>query len=85
MGYNRSMIERCVRRQIQIYFIIPYVMGMLHSIFAIICYKSALMDDVLCQASEIVLPVLLAVGIFTIIYFTYYQVTKYSCYRAAMN
>ena len=85
MGYNRSMIERCVRRQIQIYFIIPYVMGMLHSIFAIICYKSALMDDVLGKASEIVLPVLLAVGIFTIIYFTYYQVTKYSCYRAAMN
>ena len=85
MGYNRSMIERCVRRQIQIYFIIPYVMGMLHSIFAIICYKSALMDDVLGQASEIVLPVLLAVGIFTIIYFTYYQVTKYSCYSAAMN
>ena len=85
MGYNRSMIERCVRRQIQIYFIIPYVMGMLHSIFAIICYKSALMDDVLGQASEIVLPVLLAVGIFTIIYFPYYQVTKYSCYRAAMN
>lgn len=85
MGYNRSMIKRCVRRQIQIYFIIPYVIGMLHSIFAIICYKSALMDDVLGQASEIVLPVLLAVGIFTIIYFTYYQVTKYSCYRAAMN
>ena len=85
MGYNRSMIERCVRRQIQIYFIIPYVMGMLHSIFAIICYKSALMDDVLGQASEIVLPVLLAVGIFTIIYFTYYQVTKCSCYRAAIN
>lgn len=85
MGYNRSMIKRCVRRQIQIYFIIPYVIGMLHSIFAIICYKSALMDDVLGQASEIVLPVLLAVGIFTIIYFTYYQVTKYSCYRAAIN
>ena len=85
MGYNRSMIKRCVRRQIQIYFIIPYVMGMLHSIFAIICYKSALMDDVLGKASEIVLPVLLAVGIFTIIYFTYYQVTKCSCYRAAMN
>ena len=85
MGYNRSMIKRCVRRQIQIYFIIPYVMGMLHSIFAIICYKSALMDDVLGKASEIVLPVLLAVGIFTIIYFTYYQVTKCSCYRAAIN
>ena len=85
MGYNKNMIKRCVRRQIQIYFVIPYVIGMLHSIFAIICYKSALMDDVLGQAGEVVLPIALAIGIFTIVYFIYYEVTKYSCYKAAMN
>ena len=85
MGYNRNMIKRCVRRQIQIYFVIPYVMGMLHSIFAIICYKSALMDDVLGQASEVILPIASAIGIFSIIYFLYYQMTKYSCYKAAIS
>lgn len=85
IGYNRDMITRCLRRQIQIYFVIPYVMGMLHSIFAIICYKSALMDDVLGQASEIILPIALAIGVFSIVYFVYYQVTKYSCYKAVMN
>lgn len=85
MGYNRNMIKRCVRRQIQIYFVIPYMMGMLHSIFAIICYKSALMDDVLGQAGEVILPVALAVGIFSTVYFIYYQVTKYSCYKAVIN
>lgn len=85
MGYNRNMIKRCVRRQIQIYFIIPYVIGMLHSIFAIICYKSALMDDVLGKASEIILPIGLAIGVFSVIYFVYYLVTKYSCYKAALN
>ncbi|MCC2255826.1 ABC transporter permease [Ruminococcus sp. CLA-AA-H200] len=85
MGYNKNMIKRCVRRQIQIYFVIPYVIGMLHSVFAIICYKSALMDDVLGQAGEVVLPIALAIGIFTIVYFIYYEVTKYSCYKAAMN
>ena len=85
MGYNKNMIKRCVRRQIQIYFVIPYVIGMLHSIFAIICYKSALMDDVLGQAGEVVLPIALAIGIFTIVYFIYYEVTKHSCYKAAMN
>ena len=85
MGYNKNMIKRCVRRQIQIYFVIPYVIGMLHSIFAIICYKSALMDDVLGQAGEVILPIALAVGIFSIVYFIYYEVTKYSCYKAAMN
>ena len=85
MGYNKNMIKRCVRRQIQIYFVIPYVIGMLHSIFAIICYKSALMDDVLGQAGEVILPIALAIGIFSIVYFIYYEVTKYSCYKAAMN
>ena len=85
MGYNKNMIRRCVRRQIQIYFVIPYVIGMLHSIFAIICYKSALMDDVLGQADEVILPIVLAIGIFSIVYFIYYEVTKYSCYKAAMN
>lgn len=85
MGYNRNMIKRCVRRQIQIYFVIPYVMGMLHSVFAIICYKSALMDDVLGQAVKVVLPIVLVIGIFSTIYFIYYQVTKYSCYKAAIN
>ena len=85
MGYSRDTIKRCIRRQIQIYFVIPYVMGMLHSIFAIICYKSALMDDVLGQAGEVILPIALAIGIFSIIYFIYYQITKYSCYKAAIN
>lgn len=85
MGYNKNMIKRCVRRQIQIYFVIPYVIGMLHSVFAIICYKSALMDDVLGQAGEVILPIALAIGIFSIVYFIYYEVTKYSCYKAAMN
>lgn len=85
MGYSRNMIKRSVRCQIQIYFVIPYVMGMLHSIFAIICYKSALMDDILGQAGEVILPIALAIGIFSIVYFIFYQVTKYSCYKAAIN
>lgn len=85
IGYNRNMIKRCVHRQIQIYFVIPYAIGILHSIFAIICYKSALMDDVLGQANEFIFPVALSIGIFTIVYVIYYQVTKYSCYKAAMN
>lgn len=85
MGYNRKMIKYCVRSQVRIYFAIPYIIGVLHSVFAIICYKAALMDDVLGHAGEIILPVVLAVVIFSVIYFAYYQVTKYSCYKAAMN
>ena len=73
MGYSHTMIKKCVRRQIQIYYGIPYVIGLLHSIFAMICYKSALMDDLLGRNSAVVAPILLAVAIFSIIYVIYYQ------------
>lgn len=84
MGYSPAMIKKTVRRQIQIYYLIPYVMGLLHSIFAIICYKSALMDDLLGNSSAVILPVLLAIAIFSIVYLIYYQVTKHSCYKIAL-
>ena len=43
------------------------------------------MDDVLGRASEVILPIALAIGIFSIVYLIYYQVTKHSCYKAAIN
>lgn len=85
MGYSYAMIKKCVRRQIQIYYCIPYIMGLLHSIFAMICYKSALMDDLLGQNSAFVIPICLAVAIFSVIYAIYYQITKRSCYKIALS
>ena len=84
MGYSHTMIKKCVRRQIQIYYGIPYVIGSLHSIFAMICYKSALMDYLLGRNSAVVAPILLAVAIFSIINAIYYQLTKRSCYKLAL-
>ena len=85
MGYSHAMIKKCVRRQIQIYYCIPYIMGLLHSVFAMICYKSALMDDLLGQNSAFVIPICLAVAIFSVIYAFYYQITKRSCYKIALS
>lgn len=53
--------------------------------FAMICYKSALMDDLLGRNSAVVAPILLAVAIFSIIYVIYYQLTKRSCYIIALK
>lgn len=85
MGYSQTLIRRCVRRQIQLYYIVPYIIGLLHSLFAIFCYKSALMDDLLGRNSAFTAPVLLAIALFTLIYLIYYQVTKHSCYRLALS
>lgn len=85
MGYNHAMIKRAIRRQIQIYFLIPYLMGVLHSVFALICYKSALMDDLLGKSSAVFVPILFSIVVFTVIYLIYYQLTKRSCYKIVMN
>lgn len=85
MGYNHAMFKRVIRRQIQIYFLIPYIMGVLHSIFALICYKSALMDDLLGKNSAVFVPILFSVAVFTVIYLIYYQVTKRACYKIVLT
>lgn len=81
MGYSREQIKRVSGMQIKIYFLIPYLLGMIHSIFALITYKNALMDDMFGKNSMIVMPITLAFVIFSIVYFVYYKVTKYTCYR----
>ena len=85
MGYRPAMIKKLIRRQIQIYFLIPYVLGLLHSIFALLCYKSALMDDLLGKSSAVIVPILFSVAIFSLIYAIYYQVTKHACYQVILH
>ncbi len=85
MGYSTPMIKKAIRRQTQIYFLIPYVLGLLHSIFALICYKSALMDDLLGKSSAVMVPIIFSIALFSVIYMIYYQVTKYSCYKIALS
>lgn len=81
MGYNHKMMKKIINKQILALFSIPYVLGVTHSTFAIIAYKSALMDDLLGRNSAFILPVLVAVIIFTIVYIIYYVVTKRACYK----
>lgn len=85
MGYSTTMIKRVIRRQTQTYFLIPYVLGLLHSIFALICYKSALMDDLLGKSSAVIVPIIFSIVLFSVIYMIYYQITKRSCYKIALR
>lgn len=85
MGYDERKLKKIVRLQVRIYFLIPYVIGTLHSIFAILCYKYALVDDVIGNSGAVLLPIGFSVLLFSVIYFVYYQITKYSCYKAALQ
>lgn len=85
MGYGERKLKKIIRLQVRLYFLIPYVIGTLHSIFAILCYKYALVDDVLGNSGVVLLPIGFSVLLFTVIYFVYYQITKLSCYKAALQ
>lgn len=81
MGYNKKKIKKIISKEVFTLFSIPYVLGVTHSIFALIAYKSALMDDVLGKNSAVILPILFAVIIFTLVYTIYYLLTKRACYK----
>ncbi len=81
MGYNKKKIKRIISKEVLTLFSIPYVLGLAHSIFALIAYKAALMDDLLGKNSAFILPILFAVIIFTLVYIIYYLLTKRACYK----
>lgn len=85
MGYSHNKIKKIIRRQTQIYFLIPYIMGLCHSIFALLCYKSALMDDILGRGSTFFIPIAISIVLFSIIYGIYYEITKFSCYNITLK
>lgn len=85
MGYNKKKIKRIISKEVFTLFSIPYVLGLAHSIFALITYKTALMDDLLGKNSAFILPILFAVVIFTLVYIIYYLLTKRACYKIIFN
>ena len=85
MGYNKKKIKRIISKEIFTLFSIPYIIGLAHSIVALIAYKTALMDDLLGESSAFILPILFAVFIFTVVYIVYYLLTKRACYKIIFN
>ena len=85
MGYNKKKIKRIISKEIFTLFSIPYIIGLAHSIFALLAYKTALMDDLLGKSSAFILPILFAVIIFTVVYIVYYLLTKRACYKIIFN
>ncbi|HBH11729.1 MAG TPA: ABC transporter permease [Clostridiales bacterium] len=85
VGYSNRLIKSIIRKQILVSYAIPFSLGLIHAVCGMFCYKSLLMDDVLGQNSQVVLPVLLALSVSGLIYGIYYLVTKRSCYCIALK
>ncbi|ONI44033.1 hypothetical protein AN641_08610 [Candidatus Epulonipiscioides gigas] len=81
VGYSEAKLKHIIRKQIRLYFSIPYIIGALHSLFAVIVFKYALINDILGNTNIVIIPILIGIIIFSIVYFIYYQITKFSCYK----
>lgn len=85
MGYNKKKVKKIISKEVFALFSIPYILGLTHSIFAMITYKTALMDDLLGKSSAFLLPILFTVIVFTLVYFIYFLLTKRACNKIIFN
>lgn len=85
MGYSRKRIRRIIRRQVLVFFAIPFLFGLVDCMFASLVYKKALMQNLLGNSPLLYLPVLLAVLLTGVIYLIYWLITVRACCRAVFT
>ena len=74
LGYSKKMINRIVRYEIGILFLIPVLIGIINGSVLLIFYKYLFMDT-LVAGNIIMLSLLLFLFFFLIIYGTFYLLT----------
>lgn len=68
IGLNRKEIRKVLAKQLLLVFLIPLVIGIAHSSFALLGLSHLL-------AMDITLPVLVSTGLYTLMYVFYYFLT----------
>ncbi|MBC1940709.1 ABC transporter permease [Listeria seeligeri] len=68
IGLNRKDIRKTLAKQLLVVFLIPLVIGILHSSFALIGLSHML-------ALDLTMPVIISTGIYTLMYIVYYFLT----------
>lgn len=81
MGYSKKLIRTIIAKQIAASYSIPFFIGLGHSLFAITCYKAALVQNILGNALTVYAPVIFSYGLTLLIFGIYYVLTKGACYR----
>ncbi|MCU9807673.1 hypothetical protein LEQ06_05525 [Paraclostridium sp. AKS46] len=64
---------------------IPLGIGILNGLFALICYRYMLVDNLLGSLSILKFPLIYTGSIFTIVYTIFYSITIRACERSALK
>ncbi len=85
MGYTETAIRRIVKKQIAVFFCIPFLFGLIDCFFATIVYKTGLMQNILKNSLSLYVPTLAAIALTAIIYLIYYWLTVRSCCKIILK
>jgi putative ABC transport system permease protein len=85
MGYSRKLIKTVLSKQISVFYAIPLFIGLLHSAFAILCYKVALVQSILGNSLTVYLPVAFAYLLTFAIFGIYYLLTIRACKKIVFS
>lgn len=85
MGYSLKHMKKIIRREIFLMYSIPLGIGILNGLFALICYRYMLVDNLLGSLSILKFPLIYTGSIFTIVYTIFYAITIRACERSALK
>jgi putative ABC transport system permease protein len=85
MGYSGKLIKTVLSRQISVFYSVPLFIGLLHSAFAIMCYKVALVQNILGNSLTVYLLVAVAYLLTFTIFGVYYLLTLRACKKIVFS
>lgn len=85
LGYSKKRIKGIVKREVRLVYLIPFIIGSLHALCGVICYKALLINAILSGNRYMILAIILSIGVSALIYYIYYNITKKACFRIVFN
>lgn len=85
MGYSLKKIKKIIRREIFLMYSIPLGIGVLNGLFALICYRYMLVDNLLGSLSILKFPLIYTGSIFMVVYAIFYAITIRGCEKMALE
>lgn len=79
MGYTEAAIRKIIKKQITVFFRIPFLFGVIDCLFATIVFKTGLMQNILKNTIFLYIPTMIAMALTAVIYLIYYWLTVRSC------
>lgn len=85
LGYTNKQVKKIIRKQVLTFFCIPFIFGLIDSIFAIVVYQVGLMQNLLGNAFTQYIPVAIAIALTATIYLVYYLLTFHTCLKTVFK